>query len=206
LTSEVSHLRCPLTSELSAMTRSAGRSVVTDPARVVTSDLSVPDDLDRLDQSVHVGLGPSSRVRVQACVATFSCSAGAAKPVTSARRSANEDGTRSSRRCLHRQAAQRTWLVVAYPSSASASVGGDLGKGALQLGSVGGMASGQDVQIGEVAPPGVDGAALQRSDDFLRVHRGQLYGPSPRCYTLGARPRNYWQNGPNPDTEIGWQN
>ena len=52
-------------------------------------------------------------------------------------------------------------------------VGRDLGKCAPQFGSLGRVASRQDVEVGEVAPAGVDGAALQCGDDLLRVHHGQ---------------------------------
>ena len=41
-----------------------------------------------------------------------------------------------------------------------ASVSGDLRKRALQLGSVSRVASGEDVDVGKVAPPGVSSAAL----------------------------------------------
>ena len=49
----------------------------------------------------------------QSCVPTSAWSAGSANAMTSLRTFANEDGTRSSRCCLRRQAAQRAWPRVA---------------------------------------------------------------------------------------------
>ena len=53
-----------------------------------------------------------------------------------------------------------------------ASVGGDLSKCALQLGPIGRVASGEDVDVGEVAPSGVSAAALQRGDDLSAYTMG----------------------------------
>ena len=102
------------------MPRSTDRSDVTDPARVVTNELSVPDDLDNCAHRVSV-MSSGSSARVSSClnIATAIVIVHAAAPAPRNARLASAEPT--SHRPLH----GGTVLIVAalVLSQASNAVG-----------------------------------------------------------------------------------